>query len=398
MDEKKRAIFGDDSYEPAAPQADKVFLPWHRPRKQFVRRAQWAEQINRMVQDDYRGSCQTLSYMGLPGDDLLDVRFIHDEVCAPKEITFKYLGFNTNARSEVAPSASGKELDKMDLSVSLDEVSKLPFIDPRSQVCGDNIRHVARDTSLANRYMLQHGTFDIVNYDLCDGVASLAPGAPSDPNYIESIDAIVNMQSKHRRPWLLFLTTCVNKTDVNEDVYLRLMNLLRNNIENCDGFRGLFLEKISAEFPDEAEIDAWADGDFSKVLLVAICKWVCSRNASFNPPVEVKLRSVLGYPKYYAAKHVELVSIVLHFSPENYAVQDMFGLSNLSGRPVDECSSAKSYLDRISKLQNVDEIFSSCGDIRESMEEETVKLLEKARYEADDVREWIRQGCPSDYS
>jgi len=56
-------IFASDVYEASKP-LKKEFLPWHKPRKQFVRHFQWCEQINQLL-DDTISADQTLKYLGM---------------------------------------------------------------------------------------------------------------------------------------------------------------------------------------------------------------------------------------------------------------------------------------------------------------------------------------------
>jgi hypothetical protein len=58
-------IVGDGTYEASAPEQLK-FLPWHRPRKQFVRQRQWSAEIERLL-DDCPITDGKLKYLGLPG-------------------------------------------------------------------------------------------------------------------------------------------------------------------------------------------------------------------------------------------------------------------------------------------------------------------------------------------
>src|SRR5581483_595570 len=132
-------IFGTNLYEaPVPPKRD--FLPWHRPRKQFVRDRQWREQIDFLL-NDIELEDNVLRYLGLPGIDLLDLRYFHSKLCEPKQIRLRFLGFNNSAHptSELQP----------ELNVSLDEVRRLSLVDPRSDVVWDDFARLANENSLA---------------------------------------------------------------------------------------------------------------------------------------------------------------------------------------------------------------------------------------------------------
>ncbi len=55
----------------------KEFKPWHRPRKQWIRVKQWKQETLRLV-DAITLTDRPLTYLSLPGDDLLDVRVIYE--------------------------------------------------------------------------------------------------------------------------------------------------------------------------------------------------------------------------------------------------------------------------------------------------------------------------------
>jgi hypothetical protein len=119
-------IFGASDYEAPKPKK-KEFLPWHKPRKQYVRRYQWCEQIKKLFApvptDDVASTGETtLRYFGLPGIDLLDLRYFHDQVCEPSQLRMRFLGFNKGANPE-SPAQT-------ELNISLLDVISIPLFDP----------------------------------------------------------------------------------------------------------------------------------------------------------------------------------------------------------------------------------------------------------------------------
>ena len=88
-----RTIFGDAEYLPSQAVA-KAYKPWHRPRKQFVRREQWSALLRRLY--DEREPGDAVRYLGLPGTDLIDLRYLYEEVCRANERPLRFLGFNSD--------------------------------------------------------------------------------------------------------------------------------------------------------------------------------------------------------------------------------------------------------------------------------------------------------------
>src|SRR6266481_980621 len=174
------AIVVIPTYEATLPRT-RDFLPLHLPRKQFVRHHQWCEQIGRLL-DDSPLADGTLKYMGLPGVDLLDLRHFHAAVCETRNISLRFLGFNSSA----TPTNDAH----VELNISLDEVRRLPRVDPMSDVIGDDFALVAKEDSLACRKTRELGPYDVINLDLCDGFGAQAPGA-LDQTYYNAVNSLL---------------------------------------------------------------------------------------------------------------------------------------------------------------------------------------------------------------
>ena len=121
-DDLTAGIFGDSGY--VHPQTERMdFKPWHKPRKQFVRREQLSALLLRLYEQ--RNPGDPLCYLGLPGTDLIDLRYLHEQLCRATDRPLRFLGFNTQAqRGNPA---------HVQLTVSLDEVRRLANVDPQSR-------------------------------------------------------------------------------------------------------------------------------------------------------------------------------------------------------------------------------------------------------------------------
>jgi len=124
------------------------------------------EQINRLY-DESDGDRKEFRYLGLPGVDLLDLRFFHSRICQPRALEMSFLGFNSEA-------ADGTRA-QIELNISLDEVRKLSDVNSRSIVVRDDFFAVANDTSVAYKRAINGGPYDVINIDLCDGLGG--PGS-----------------------------------------------------------------------------------------------------------------------------------------------------------------------------------------------------------------------------
>ena len=50
------------------------FKPWHKPRKQYIRLRQWCAIVRWLIRKVGMQQGDSLRYLGLPGEDLLDIR------------------------------------------------------------------------------------------------------------------------------------------------------------------------------------------------------------------------------------------------------------------------------------------------------------------------------------
>src|SRR4029077_4445676 len=162
QDSQSEAGHADDivpinSYEAPLPEPKRTFLPWHSPRKQFVRQYQWCKQISQMLNDAPLGS-RTLRYLGLPGVDLLDLRYFHEQLCVKRGINLRFLGFNR--------AAQPKSKSQTELNISLDEVRRLSHVDQMSDVIGDDFVGIANTNSLAWEKACTLGPYNVINLDL----------------------------------------------------------------------------------------------------------------------------------------------------------------------------------------------------------------------------------------
>src|SRR6202020_2773091 len=74
---------GITEYKRVVERPPRKFQPWHRPRKQFVRKSQWIGCLKDIY--DNRDPSAGINYLGLPGTDLLDLRAFYDAICAPQQ-------------------------------------------------------------------------------------------------------------------------------------------------------------------------------------------------------------------------------------------------------------------------------------------------------------------------
>lgn len=365
-------IFGDLKY--AAPStALKEFKPWHKPRKQFVRRNQLVALLqpllsNRVVTDPLR-------YLGLPGTDLLDLRYLHEKLCNECDRPFKFLGFSRAAKPGSAAHVQ--------LSISLDEVRRLPNVDTQSDVIHEDFRCLSDRNSVAWSYARRLGPFDVINVDLCDGLASESPH--NSESIYDALAILLALQSRNSNPWLLLITTRIGRGMFDARAERLLVEHFRQNVSSCDGFAeacGHVLD-ANAEAIDPADCN---EADLLTLMTAAIGKWL-SMLAQVQSPNAVELARTEGYRVYPASNVEDLVSLALRFDPIIEAPVNP--LSPAKRKLVDECKSAKDILRSASSRNNVDVILEECPALNEELIVETMNLLAKARYDVSGYRAWL---------
>lgn len=371
-------MFPITAYE-APSREKKPFLPWHRPRKHFVRHEQWQQQIEFLVNAGQLEH-QTIRYLGLPGTDLLDIRHFHRTLCEPQELMLRFLGFNTAAH----PQDAGQT----ELNISLDEVRKLPRIDPRSDVIADDFCFLADESSLAWNRAKDLGPFDVINIDLCDGFANHQPGT-LDNNHYNAVNKLMTLQAGKKQPWLLFLTTRTGQQDINAEVLNAFIEKYRRNLADCVSFQEKSLTDF--EIGNAGDLDKAVqtpDGHLS-VFLVGLCKWMIGIGVGQQPPFNVTVTSVLGYRVLPEATHNDLVSIAFRFDPTFAAAPDSMGIAGVKDARPDECQLATATVRRVKNRKCVDTILRDDPAVMKNMVEATEELLALARYDIGEFRAWL---------
>ena len=365
-------IFGAVEYRPAQT-VPKEFKPWHRPRKQFVRRKQWSALLRRLYET--RQPEDPLRYLGLPGTDLIDLRYLHQELCRANDRPLRFLGFNTEAQ----PGSPAH----IELSLSLDEVRRLPNVDPQSNVIHDDFRRIGNSESVAWSRAQSLGPFDVVNIDLCDGLASDPP--QNDGSIYEAFARLMALQARNPTPWLLLVTTRIGRGMFDADAEQRLIDLFRKNAANCEGFVETCEQYLKL---DVTSIDpaTCSQVDLLNLMTAAIGKWL-SALVLAQGRSRVKLASTHGYRVDPTAACEDLVSLALRFEPDIAVSPDP--LAPTAPASVDECTIAKHILKRSAQRLDVDTLLEEQWDLHEELIGETERFLADARYDVAGYRPWL---------
>jgi hypothetical protein len=365
-------------YEAPTP-SPKQFLPWHLPRKQYVRHHQWCEQIGRLL-DEYQLADGTLKYLGLPGVDLLDLRYFHSQICETRGVNLRFLGFNSSAM----PTSKAHT----ELNISLDEVRRLARVDPMSEVIRDNFALVAKENSIACRKARELGPYDVINLDLCDGFGAQPPDA-IDHTYYDAVSSLFALQARSKNPWLFFLTTRADRPNIDAQVLQTLLGKYIDNLATCVQFRDASLEKFAIETKEALLAAAETPEGILPVFLTGLCKWFLGLALAHQPPISVELCSVVGYRVNQGATQEDLISLALRFTPTFVPPGDPLGLANKPAAAPDECVLSTRVLKRVAKRVDADKKLSDDHALKQTMIDATASLLEIARYDVEAYKTWL---------
>ena len=362
------------NFEYARPQTEpKEFKPWHKPRKQFVRR----EQLSILLRDLYRrrGPSEPLRYLGLPGTDLIDLRYLYEQICRGCERPLHFLGFNTEAYA-------GNPAD-VQLNISLDEMRQLPNVDAQSDVLHDDFRRVGNPNSIAWDRTRQIGPFDVVNIDLCDGFLSDAP--QSDASIYSALARLMAFQARNSNPWLILIATRMSQGMFDSEAERKIVDHFRENVANCEGFAEACEEVLESDVRS-IDTSTCSESEYLNLMTVAISKWLSALVQAVGPS-RVTLASTYGYKINPVAACEDMVSLALRFDPVIKVPSDPF--SPTAPDPVDECATAKDILRQTTERLNVDKFLERQPDLLEDLIGETEMLLTLARYQTTGYRQWL---------
>lgn len=365
--------------------------PWHKPRKQWIRSEQWGRLTGRLL-DDLSLDGRSLRYLTLPGKHLLDIRHMHG-TCEKRNIRLKFLGFDTSRRNDA------------EVTVSMDEVWRLPFIDKESEIKPDRFEEICGRT-MAAKSLHHFGHFDIINLDLCDSVASREAGVSGSS--LDAIRSLVEWQSNHRKePWYLFLTTRADREAVKASVMGRLLEVLRSNLQVNMAFREaaanarLFSEaSIAAEIRAITENavngDSLVDGQFIQAFGLGFSKWLLGLSLRFW---KVKLEINACYRVGEETQTPNMISLAFRFDSISEPIHDATGLAPSvqvavqSQQTPNEGQLAVLLLNRITTMVDVDELLYRDDKLREKVVVENAKLMAQARFDCEEMIEWGKGVC-----
>lgn len=363
------------------------FKPWHRPRKQWVRRYQWHDPLLQMLSEThFPDDARTVRYLSLPGEDLLDVRVLR-EACEQAGLDLRFTGLNSVRRGSA---------DDVQLNISESEVRGLARIHSGSMILRERFESIANQRSLAYDEVRRGGPFHAVNIDLCDHIALRAPD-PGRATVIDALAEVIQLQLTNAiHPWLLFVTTRVAPDRIDARNLAALIEAISDNLEASDEFgrkTGKLLraegDKLRAVLADPGSLDPRT---FMNLFALGFGKWLLRFVGAAHP--ERTLKMLPGC--FYAVRpdHPDMLSLGFRCDVAQIPARDRYRLVG-GGAEIavqNEVDHGLRLLEATSGLFDLDEMLGREPQLLESLTVETADLLRSAHYDVDGAagyRGWL---------
>lgn len=342
------------------PQEAVVFMPWHKPRKQFVRCNQWWKHIERLLSrcDEYKG-IDTIKYFGLPGSDLLDISYFSRKLLESNHAQKKLFvhGF--------IDSVQGKQKADMRLSELLDRKN----VDSGSKVEYFNFQALADKAPLALGRIKSNGAYHLINLDFCDGVFQERTINSMMTLLAYQFNAMIGV------PWLFFLTTRTDREGVARDLLARLDEIFTASLSGDEAFARataehrkdiLALLQAKKSLSDEDITDA----EFSEILQVCFVFWLLHFVHQHEARLEVV--SVMKYRVHEGNDYPDMFSYAMRVTKSSVVRKDAFNMGKVVGLKVEELTAAIKERD---KAKAIEILYGSLNvDLHLTEEPETMKI------------------------
>lgn len=359
--------------------------PWHKPRKQFIRRDQWGLLSQRLIQKlkgnpalpaQVDGSHE-VKYLTLPGSDYLDVEMIA-ELAKQDGCVLTCTGFLAATTNN--PIAARAELRQASL-IDAEIISKA------SHTFSRRIEEIAPKGSAAYRELQTRGPFHIINLDACGSIAP--PGAPDNNRMINVIHRLLEYQFAHYSGrWLLFVTADVRSEQFDEQTIENLYNAIRENARTTPAFR----EAATAHFGEaDAEFNAALTqfsgaqiDNFMQAFSLGFGKWMLALADAKGWSMKMH-RSYCYSTTPANDERATMPCLAFEFVPPDTQLNDPFGIAanNVQAARPSYAELAMRVLEKVFGMENLDQRLSVNEQENAELLEETRERLQRAGYTPD---------------
>lgn len=287
------------------------FKPWHKPRKQFIRKHQWFNPLQRIAKSNKYNTINTLNYFGLPGEDLLDVTYISQNLLGHGELSHKLFlihGF-INDKSEFTKAQSG-------LSQLLDRKN----VCKNSKIENFDFEALSTENSEAWKRVNDVGHYHFINLDFCNCILN--------DRTLTALYRLLDYQTKRviGAPWLLCITTRLNQTGVTHSLLEKFDTVLQDIKSNED-----MVEAIERAFKNSllaveglTRLEANQKELLNELLQICLVFWLV--NEAINKGCTIELKSSYKYSVDLHNREHDMHSFVFALEKKDRVEADIIGL------------------------------------------------------------------------
>jgi hypothetical protein len=356
----------------------RTFKPWHRPRKQWIRRYQWHDPLLEMLREThFPADGRIMRYLSLPGEDLLDVRVLR-EACEQAGVDLRFTGLNS-----VGPGTARD----VQLNMAESQVRGLAHIHSGSSILRERFESVANTGSLAFGEVRNGGPFHAVNIDLCDHIARRAQGE-RQPTVIDALAQVIQLQLRNAmHPWLLFVTTRVAPGQVDAGNLAALVQAISDNV----GASADFGERAAALLQTEAGrlTAALADPNvldprsFLNLFALGFGKWLLRFVGAAHP--ERTLRMLPGCFYSVVPERPDMLSLGFRCEVAQAPAVDRYNLvgDRAAAARMSEVDLGICLAEETEQLFDLDEMLVQDSQLTDAVTAEAADLLRSAHYDVD---------------
>lgn len=356
----------------------RLFKPWHRPRKQWVRRFQWHASVLGLLREaHFPADGRIMRYLSLPGEDLLDVRVLR-EACEEAGVALRFTGLNAVA------AGSARDIQ---LNIAESEMRGLAGIHDGSAVLRERFETVANVESLAFAEIRDGGPFHAINIDLCDHLA-LRPQGGGRHTVIDALAEVIQLQLRNAmHPWLLFVTTRVAPDQVDGRNLAALVQAVTENVlasaefaERTARLLRKDAEALRATLADPSGLDPL---EFTKLFALGFGKWLLRFVGAAHPARELRMLPSCFYA--VVPGRPDMLSLGFRCDVITIPAQDRYDLVGDRWRDAAaaEIDTGLGMLGVTEQITDLDAALVNDAQLMEAVTVESAELLRAAHYEVD---------------
>jgi hypothetical protein len=404
--------FTDDVIPPLAPPPTVLrefkAAPWHRPRKQYIRKYQWNKEIvTQIIQKRPDNKAESLiRVFGLPSSEYLDL-FSMKGLCDEYQQKVLYLGFNASHATLAGSDALARRLGPVDLYTELQAqrmIEASSFVHPSSILYPDRFELLRNKQSQCRVVLEQFSHFDVINLDICGCIVD--PNKHRATDTLEAVSELLRWQSTHRlEPWLFFVTSYSSPNRINREACKVLIDAIKANAEESPEFGRDFELKVGInpyvfhETFNTASVELPNPGLFIRVFALAFGKWLAWQLRKPTPPSLVSMLPSYCFrhldddlpAPYETAREPELLSLayLVKPTPDPGSPGISIRVSNSADLATKYFSHAKQILSKSLEIADLDQLMLRNATAREEMANDTSDLLIGCGFDAAEVNAFL---------